>query len=238
MISCYYEVPREGFEPSQGVKPYTILSRARQPFRHPGLSSGIIPKFELKYARMIAATDLKNGVTFLRNDKPYKVIKYSLMKVGRGGATVRLDVRNLETGANEHISYSSNIKVDEVSTQKRRLQYLYNDGVTASFMDPQSFDQVEIPVSVIEAELPYIKEGDSADILFWEDKPLSIDIAPKVVLTVTKTDPGVKGNSVSNIYKPATLENGLQIKVPLFINEGEKIRVDTRSGSYIERAQE
>jgi len=187
---------------------------------------------------MLASTDLKNGTTFLRNGQPYKVVKYSLMKMGRGGATVRLDVKNLENGNNEHISYSSNIKVDEVTTRKRRLQYLYNDGSAASFMDPQSFDQIEIPVSVIETELPYIKEGDTADILFWEDKPLSIDIAPKVVLKVTKTDPGVKGNSVSNIYKPATLENGLQVKVPLFINEGEKIRVDTRTGSYIERAQE
>ncbi len=158
--------------------------------------------------------------------------------MGRGGATVRLDVKNLENGNNEHISYSSNIKVDEVNTRKRSLQYLYNDGSTASFMDPQSFDQVEIPVSVIETELPYIKEGDTASILFWEEKPLSIDIAPKVVLTVTKTDPGVKGNTVSNIYKPATLENGLEVKVPLFINEGERIRVDTRTGSYIERAQD
>ncbi len=187
---------------------------------------------------MIASTDLRNGVTFLRNSKPYKVIKYALIKMGRGGATVKLEARNLESGATEHISYSSNIKVDEVSTQKRRLQYLYNDGVVASFMDPKSFDQVEIPMSVIKEELPYIKEGDSADILFWDDKPLSIDIAPKVVLTVTETDPGVKGNSVSNIYKPATLENGLQVKVPLFINKGEKIRVDTRSGAYIERASE
>lgn len=187
---------------------------------------------------MIASTDLKNGVTFLRNDAPYKVIKYSLIKMGRGGATVKLEVRNLESGSVERVTYSSNVKVEEVSTQKRRLQYLYNDGTVASFMDPSTFDQVEIPVEIIKEELPYIKEGDSADILFWEDKPLSIVIAPKVVLTVTKTDPGVKGNSVSNIYKPATLENGLQIKVPLFINEGEKIRVDTRSGSYIERAQE
>jgi len=187
---------------------------------------------------MIASTDLKNGVTFLRFDKPYKVIKYALIKMGRGGATVKLDVRNLESGAVEHVSYSSNVKVDEVSTHKKRLQYLYNDGAVASFMDPATFDQTEIPASVIKDELPYIKEGDNVDILFWDDKALSVDIAPKVTLKVTRTDPGVKGNSVSNIYKPATLENGLQVKVPLFINEGEKIRVDTRTGSYIERSQD
>lgn len=187
---------------------------------------------------MIASTDLKNGTTFLRNGMPYKVIKYALIKMGRGGATVKLEVRNLETGSVENISYSSNVKVDDATTTKRRLQYLYNDGVTASFMDPQNFEQIEIPISIVENELLYIKEGESADILFWEDKPLSIDIAPKVVLTVAECDPGVKGNTVSNLYKPAKLENGLSIKVPLFIKEGEKIRVDTRTGEYIERAQD
>lgn len=185
---------------------------------------------------MINSTDLKNGVTFLHYDKPYKVLKYSLIKMGRGGATVKLKVRNMLTGSVADLSYSSNVKVDSVSTSKKRLQYLYNDGKTATFMDPATYDQTEIPVDVLETELPYIKEGENVDILFWEDKALSVDIPPKVVLTVTDTDPGVKGNSVSNLYKPATLENGLQVKVPLFVNRGEKIRVDTRTGEYIERA--
>ncbi len=186
---------------------------------------------------MINSTDLKNGVTFLRNDAPYKVVKYSLIKMGRGGATVKLTVRNLETGATEPLSMSSNVKVDEVNTSKRRMQYLFTDSVTATFMDPSNYEQVEIPVAVVKDELPYVKEGSQADILFWEDKPLSIDIAPKITLEVTETDPGVKGNSVSNMYKPATLENGLQIRVPLFIEKGDKIRVDTRDGAYIERAK-
>lgn len=186
---------------------------------------------------MINSTDLKNGVTFLRNNKPYKVIEYSLIKMGRGGATVKLRVRNMENGSVEPVSMSSNVKVDEVTTVKRRLQYLFNDGVSATFMDPNTFEQVEIPVGVIESELPFIKEGDNVDVLFWNDKALSVDIAPKVVLQVTETDPGVKGNTVSNLYKPAKLENGLTIKVPLFINAGEKIRVDTRTSSYIERAK-
>jgi elongation factor P len=186
---------------------------------------------------MLNATDLKNGVTFLRNEKPYKVVKYSLIKMGRGGATVKLIARNMETGSTEPISYSSNVKVDEVITSKKRLQYLFKDSVTATFMDPISFDQAEIPVSVIENELPFIKEGDNVDVLYWSEKPMSVDIAPKVVLKVVETDPGVKGNTVSNLYKPAKLENGLTIKVPLFINVGEKIKVDTRTSSYIERAK-
>ena len=193
---------------------------------------------------MVNSTDLKNGVTFLYYDKPYKVLNYSLIKMGRGGATVKLSVRNMTTGSTEPLSFSSNVKVDEVTTTKRRLQYLFKDVRAVTFMDPQSFDQLEIPLSVVENELPFIKEGDSVDVLFWHDskeeteKPLSIDIQPKVVLKVVETDPGVKGNTVSNLYKPAKLENGLTIKVPLFINVGEKIRVDTRTASYVERAHQ
>ncbi|CAN5278527.1 elongation factor P [soil metagenome] len=185
---------------------------------------------------MINSTELKNGVTFLYYEKPYKVVSYSLIKMGRGGATVKLMVRNMETGSSEPLSFSSNVKVDEVVTQKRRLQYLFKDGKVVTFMDPNSFDQIEIPVSIIENEIPFMKEGDNVDVLFWNDKALSVDIAPNVVLEVTETDPGVKGNTVSNLYKPAKLSNGLTIKVPLFINVGEKIRVDTRTSSYIERA--
>ncbi len=186
---------------------------------------------------MINSTDLKNGVTFLRNEKPYKVIEYSLIKMGRGGATVKLRVRNMENGSTEPVSMSSNVKVDEVITSKRRLQYLFKNKTDVTFMDPNNFEQIEIPVSVIENELPFIKEGDNVDVLFWGDKALSVDIAPKVVLKVIETDPGVKGNTVSNLYKPAKLENGLTIKVPLFINAGEEIKVDTRTSSYIERAK-
>ena len=186
---------------------------------------------------MINSTDLKNGVTFLHHDQPYKVIEYSLIKMGRGGATVKLRVRNMENGSVEPVSMSSNVKVDEVVTSKKRLQYLFKDGSTATFMDPLSFEQVEIPNSVIENELPFIKEGDNVDVLFWNDKALSVDISPKVVLEVVETDPGVKGNTVSNLYKPAKLENGISIKVPLFINAGEKIKVDTRTSTYIERAK-
>jgi elongation factor P len=190
---------------------------------------------------MIAATNLKNGTTFLLNSAPYKVIKYSLIKMGRGGATVRVAAKNLITGTVEEKTFSSNLKVDEVVTQKKKLQYLYQDGVSAVFADPATFEQTEIPVSTIKEELPFIKEGDVADILFWDEagvqRPLSIDIPPKATLEVLVTDPGVKGNSATNVYKPAKLENGLEVKVPLFISTGDKIRVDTRTGEYVERAK-
>jgi elongation factor P len=190
---------------------------------------------------MIAATNLKNGATFLSNRAPYKVIKYNLIKMGRGGATVRVTAKNLLTGTVEEKTFSSNVKVDEVATQKKKLQYLYQDGVNAIFADSTTFEQTEIPTSVIKEELPFIKEGDSIDILFWDDegmqKPLSVDIPPKVVLEVMETSPGVKGNSASNVYKDAVLENGIKLKVPLFITSGDKIRMDTRTGEYVERAK-
>jgi len=186
---------------------------------------------------MINATDLKNGTTFLANGKPYKVIKYSHIKVGRGGAIVRVNVRNLETGGVEEKTFSSNVKVDNVDTQKKKLQFLYKDSVNAVFMDPKNYEQTEVPQDVITDELPYIKEGEEAVLLFWDDRVLSIEIPPKVKLKIAETAPGVKGNSASNMYKSAVLENGVSLKVPLFVEEGEEIVVDTRNGEYVERAK-
>ena len=186
---------------------------------------------------MINATDLKNGTTFLDKGKPYKVIKYSLIKMGRGGAIVRVSARNMESGGIEEKTFSSNIKVDEVQTYKRQLQFLFGDEKIATFMDPKSYEQVEVPMNVIEKELPFIKEGENVSLLFWDDKPLSIEIQPKVTLKITDTPPGVKGDTASNVYKQATLENGMSVKVPLFVNKGEKVVIDTRTGDYVERAK-
>lgn len=189
---------------------------------------------------MINATSLRTGSAFLYEGKPFKVTKYELIKLGRGGATVRVSCVNLESGANVEHAFSSNLTFPEVDLSKRSLQYLYKDGKTATFMEPATFGQVEIPLSVLGSDISYVKEGESVSVLFWsfgsaQDKALSIDLPPKVVLTVAQTDPGVKGNSATNIFKTAVLENGLKLKVPLFINAGDKIRVDTRTGEYIER---
>lgn len=191
----------------------------------------------IEYASgMINATDLKNGVTFLQYGKPYQVIKYTLIKMGRGGAVVKVLTKNLESGATEEKTFSSNVAVEEANTYKRKLQYLYHDGVNATFMDPKDFSQTEISLEILGDDLKYIKEGENIDVLFWDEKALSIALAPSVVMEVIETDPGVKGNSASNMYKPATLENGIATKVPLFIKQGEKIKVDTRTGEYLERA--
>ena len=186
---------------------------------------------------MLNATELKNGTAFLHYGKPFQVIKYSLIKMGRGGAVVKDTARNLETGSIEEISYSSNVAVDEVNTAKRQLQFLYKDATNAVFIDPKTYEQVEVLLKIVGDSLVYLKEGQLATVLFWDEKPLSVELTPKVELTVSECDPGVKGNSATNIYKPAVLENGLQAKVPLFINVGDKIRVDTRTGEYLERVR-
>jgi len=184
---------------------------------------------------MISATDLKNGTAFQIEEKPYTVIKYDHRKMGRGGATIKITAKNLETGQLKEYSFTPNNKFEEINTIKRQLQYLYNDGTVATFMDPESFTQYEVDLNVIGDAIHFIKEGSQVDVLFWDEKPLSVDIAPKITLEVVQTEKGVKGNSATNVFKPAKLENGLEIKVPLFIKVGDKIRVDTRDSSYVER---
>ncbi|MDP3994699.1 MAG: elongation factor P [bacterium] len=186
---------------------------------------------------MISATDLKNGTTFLHYGKPYQVIKYTLIKMGRGGAIVKVNARNLESGSTGELTFSSNNTVDEANTFKRKLQYLYKDSLNAIFMDPGSFEQAEIPLKILGDDINYCKEGESVDVLFWSEKPLSVALPVKVNLKVVETDPGVKGNSASNIYKPAILENGLTVKVPLFIKVNDEVRIDTRNGEYVERVK-
>lgn len=184
---------------------------------------------------MILATDLKAGRTFLLDKTPYKVLKYSHHKIARGGGTVRVSVKDLHTGTSMEKTFQSTAKFEEILTVKKPLQFLYTDAENAFLLDPQTYEQVEIPLGILGEDIVYVKEGENTNILFWEDIPLSIEIPPKVTLSVLETAPGVKGNSATNIYKPATLENGITVRVPLFIKAGDKIRVDTRTGEYVER---
>ena len=186
---------------------------------------------------MLDATRLKSGKTFLMDGKPYKVEKYTHQKIGRGGANIKLILRNISTGDQEEKSVNPNSRFEEIDAIKKPMQYLYQDSNTATFMDPKIYEQVEIQVKPFKNELKYISEGVSVNLLFWEDKVLSIEIPPKMVMKIANTDPGVKGDTASNVYKQAELENGVKLKVPLFIKHGDKIKVDTRTGEYIERVK-
>lgn len=185
----------------------------------------------------VNATELRAGTAFLYEGKPFKVTKYQLIKMGRGGATVRVNCVNLETFSNVEHAFSSNLSFDLITLNKRKLQYLYKDNEVAFFMNPSNYDQIEVPLTILGNDIYYIKEGDECNILFWGERAMSVDLPPKVILEVIECDPGVKGNSASNFLKSAKMENGLDVKVPLFIKSGEKIVVDTRSGDYVERAK-
>lgn len=186
---------------------------------------------------MINVTDLRAGVTFQLNGVPYVVLKYAHNKIGRGSANVRIEMRNLRTGAVEEKTFMSGAKLDVAPTTKRRMQYLYNDEKSAVFMNPTTFEQVEIAKTIVGQEMKFLKEGQTVDILFWGDQALSILLPPKLTLKIAHADPGVKGNSATNVWKQVLLENGMQVKTPLFIKTGDSVVVDTRTGEYVERAK-
>ena len=188
---------------------------------------------------MIVVQELRNGVTFWVNGAPYVCLKYEHVKMGRGSATIRIKAKNLLTGATTEKSFINSARVEEINTVRQPMQYLYKDkdGTNFVFMDPKNYEQVGVSSEVVGSEAPYLKEGTTVNILFWDERPLWIELPPKMEFTVKETDPGVKGNSVSNLYKDAVLDNGIKTRVPLFINEGDKVLIDTRDGSYAERVK-
>lgn len=186
---------------------------------------------------MIPVNDLRAGKTFQIEGTPYIVLKYSHTKLGRGGAIIKISARNLINGAIEEKTFNSGASVEAIVTQKRRFKYLYQGRDFVVFIDPQSQEEVEINKKVLGEQISFLKKGQEADILFWEEKALGVDLPPKVTLEVVESAPGIKGNSATNMYKPATLENGLTVKVPLFIKVGDKVKVDTRTAEYVERVK-
>jgi elongation factor P len=185
---------------------------------------------------MIVVSELRAGIIFEESGNLLQVLSYEHIKMGRGSANIKVKVKNLRSGSTTEKSFINGAKVNDVSVLKRDHQYLYRDGELAYFMNPQTFEQVSVPLKVIDGD-EFLKEGDTYSISFLDSEPLSVILPPKVVLVVTETAPGVKGNSATNVFKDAVLENGLTTKVPPFIRIGDKVRVDTRTGAYTEKAQ-
>lgn len=185
---------------------------------------------------MIAVQELRAGTIFEDQGQIFKVVSYEHIKTGRGSANIHLKVSNIRTGATTEKSFINSAKVQDILVSKKDLQYLYKDSENAYFMDSSSFDQVSVPLKVMGDDAYYLKEEESYNISFLEDEALSVNLPPKMDFIVMDTPSGVKGNSVSNVFKEAVLENGLTVKVPMFIKDGDKIKVDTRTGSYTERA--
>ena len=184
---------------------------------------------------MIPVTSLRPGVTFEENGDIFEVITYNNVHLRKTSSVVKVKVRSLRKGMTIDKSFSSNGQVTPVHLEKKDLQFLYKDQTIGYFMDTASFEQISIPLKNIDGII-YLKEGDNANIRFHRTEALSLAIPPKVKLRVVDTVPGVKGNSAVNVYKDAKLENGIAAKVPLFIDIGDEIIVDTRDGTYTSRA--
>ena len=184
---------------------------------------------------MIDTGDLRKGLTLDWDGRLVKVVDFAHNKQGRGSAQVRLTLRDLRTGSITQHSVQAGAKFTPVRLERRHVQYLYADGADRHFMDTETFDQIVLNDSAIGDAGRFIKENDVVDLLTWNEEPIDIELPTAVNLTVAETDPGLKGDTASGATKPATLETGLVVSVPLFINIGDLLKVDTRTGEYIER---
>src|SRR3989344_9612737 len=184
---------------------------------------------------MISVTELRAGTIYDESGDLLQVVSYEHIKMGRGSANIKVKVRNFRSGAVMEKSFISGAMVRDVHVQNKEMQYLYKDTSEATFMDPVSFEQLTVPLKQIPGH-EYLIEGNNATLQFYQEEPLGLQLPPKVTIKVTETDPGVKGNSASNVYKDAVLENGVRARVPLFIEEGDSVVIDTRDGSYTKRA--
>ncbi|KKQ65799.1 MAG: Elongation factor P [Candidatus Daviesbacteria bacterium GW2011_GWA2_38_24] len=186
---------------------------------------------------MLNVTELRNGVVFKEDNNLFQVLNYEHIKMGRGSGNVKVKVRNLRSGAVVERSFITGARVQDTSVDKRQTQYLYNDGNTYYFMDKESYEQFELLKSLVESQVKYLKDGMDVTVLMVEGEALGIELPNSLIYEVTETGPEEKGNTVSNVFKDATLDNGLIVKVPMYMKQGEKIKVDTRSGQYVERVK-
>ncbi len=183
----------------------------------------------------VDTSQFKNGLKLELDGQPFTITFFQHVKPGKGGAFVRTKVRNLRSGKTLDRRFRAGEKVEEADIEERKMQYLYQDGESLIFMDNQTYDQTPFGAETVGDAVKFLKENLDVDVLFWNDKPINIELPNFVVAAVAQCEPGEKGDTASNVTKPATLETGAVVQVPLFIKEGESIRVDTRSGEYVER---
>ncbi len=187
---------------------------------------------------MIGTSDIRNGLCIEYNNDIFTVIEFLHVKPGKGNAFVRTKIKSLTTGKVLDNTWPAGHKLKDVRVERRKHQYLYNDDMGFHFMDNDSYEQVSIEEKLLDNP-KLMKEGMDVDILFHAEKetPLTVDLPQYIILEITYTEPGVKGDTATNSLKPATVETGAEIRVPLFINQGDKIKIDTRNSSYVERAK-
>ena len=184
----------------------------------------------------LSTNDLKNGMALDLPDGLFAVVEFQHVKPGKGGAFVRTRLRNLRTKAVVDKTFRADEKVEQALIDKREMQYLYREGDDSVFMDNVSFEQLTVPAGSLATAASYVKEGDSLVLELYGIEIVGVDLPAAVELAVAETEPGLQGDRVSGARKPATLETGLVIQVPLFVNPGDRVKVDTRSGEYLTRA--
>lgn len=184
---------------------------------------------------MIGVEDLRKGVTFEADGEIYRVLDYQHIKMGRGNATIRTKLRNLRTGATVERTWQSGNRVNDIRLEQRSAQYMYYDGDLYYFMDTETYDQFGLPAAVLGDAVNYLQEGMTIDISLFNGKPIAIELPTTVDLEVTETAPGFKGDTAAGGTKPARLATGVVVQVPFFVNTGDVVRVDTRTGQYVTR---
>lgn len=186
---------------------------------------------------MISVSDFRNGVTFDMDGKVMQIVEFQHVKPGKGAAFVRVKMKNVITGAVVETTFNPNDKYPTAYIERKKMEYSYNDGNLYYFMDMETFDMIPIDQSVLDDSFRFVKENDTCTVLSYKGSVFGVEAPNFVDLEITKTEPGVKGDTATNVTKPAIVETGAEIKVPLFINEGDKITIDTRTGEYLSRAK-
>lgn len=183
------------------------------------------------------ATELRNGTVFQEAGNLFQVLNYEHIKMGRGSGTIKVKVRNLKSGSVVEKSFITGARVESADVEKKKAQFLYQDEQSYNFMDPVTFEQFAINASVLGESARFLKEGGEVNLVVFDGEAIGVELPNSIIYEISETGPGEKGNTVSNVYKEATLDNGLIVKVPMFIKVGDKIKVDTRTGEYVERAK-
>ena len=185
---------------------------------------------------MITAGDFKKGITIEWDGGVWNIVDFQHVKPGKGAAFVRTKIKNVMTGAVVERSFNPTDKMPKAIIETKEMQYVYNDGDLYYFMDTETYEQLPLSKDQVEDAIPFVKEGTNVTMRFFKGKAFSVEAPNFVVLEVTDTEPGFAGDTASNTYKPATLETGFTLQVPLFINTGDMIQIDTRTGEYLKRA--
>lgn len=186
---------------------------------------------------MISAGEFRNGVTFEMEGQVMQVVEFQHVKPGKGSPFVRTKMKNVITGAVVETSFNPTAKFENATVDRKNMEFSYADGNLFYFMDPESYELIPIDQSKLGSSFRFVKENMECTVMSYKGNVFAVDPPNFVELVVTKTDPGFAGNTATNALKPATLETGAEIKVPLFVNEGDKLRIDTRTGEYLERAK-